>query len=242
MPGRSYTMALTGSIYKYAGKELDEESGLNWYYFGARYFDPQIGRFLSVDPLAGKFPAWSPYNYAYNNPLRFIDPTGMAPDEIDDDLHPKNKGSIGLWYAFVDGVNNFINEATTVITGSVSIKVLGAEAKFEIKDGQIVKGKAEGSGPSMDGGLGSVSQNSEGNLEISTLGSISSDGQKLSVGPGLTVKAGLSVGEGSSEVSVLEVGVDVSVKKVMDINDFNKVAGKRIEEMMKPVVAKKQGF
>ena len=42
MPGRSYNIALTGSIYKYAGKELDEESGLDWYYFGARstsFFD-----------------------------------------------------------------------------------------------------------------------------------------------------------------------------------------------------------
>ena len=78
MPGRSYNMALTGSIYKYAGKEFDEESGLNCYYFGARYFDTKIGRFLSVDPFADKYPTLSPYVYTGNNPVRFIDPTGEA--------------------------------------------------------------------------------------------------------------------------------------------------------------------
>ena len=40
--------------YKFTGKELGEETGL--YYYGARYFDPRIGRFLSVDPLADKYP------------------------------------------------------------------------------------------------------------------------------------------------------------------------------------------
>ncbi|EKB58830.1 RHS repeat-associated core domain-containing protein, partial [Bergeyella zoohelcum CCUG 30536] len=55
-------------------KELDDETGL--YYYGARYYDPRIGMWLSVDPLAEKFPAWSPYHYAYDNPVRFIDPDG----------------------------------------------------------------------------------------------------------------------------------------------------------------------
>ena len=82
MPGRSYNMALTGSIYKYAGKELDEESGLNWYYFGARYYDPKIGRFLSVDPLAKFQSNMTPYHYTHNNPLSRIDPTGMQDKDI----------------------------------------------------------------------------------------------------------------------------------------------------------------
>ncbi len=67
---------MTGNQYKFSGKELDEEGGLDWYYFGARYFDPNIGRWLGVDPLAGKYPGFSPYNYVANNPLKFIDPDG----------------------------------------------------------------------------------------------------------------------------------------------------------------------
>lgn len=60
--------------YKYNGKELDAETGL--YYYGARYYDPVISNWLSVDPLAEKYPGWSPYNYTLNNPMIYIDPDG----------------------------------------------------------------------------------------------------------------------------------------------------------------------
>ncbi|MEZ4909182.1 MAG: RHS repeat-associated core domain-containing protein [Saprospiraceae bacterium] len=62
--------------YRFTGKEQDSETGL--YYYGARYYDPRLGRFLSVDPLAEKYGAWSPYAYVFDNPLKFNDPTGMG--------------------------------------------------------------------------------------------------------------------------------------------------------------------
>jgi len=65
--------------YLFTSKELDRETGL--YYFGARYQDPKLGIFISVDPLAEKFAGYSSYNYALNNPLGFIDPTGMGPED-----------------------------------------------------------------------------------------------------------------------------------------------------------------
>ncbi|MCK9560193.1 MAG: RHS repeat-associated core domain-containing protein [Candidatus Marinimicrobia bacterium] len=50
------------------------------YYFGKRYYDPAIGRWLSVDPIADKYPSLSPYNYCANNPLKYVDLSG---DSID---------------------------------------------------------------------------------------------------------------------------------------------------------------
>src|SRR5690606_6068513 len=67
------------SPYKFNGKELDEETG--WYYYGARYYDPRISIFLSVDPLAEKASNWSPYRYAFQNPIKYTDPTGMWEDD-----------------------------------------------------------------------------------------------------------------------------------------------------------------
>jgi len=70
------------SAYKFTGKELDKESGLM--YYEARYLDPLIGRFASVDPLAAALPSsglsasqsLNYYAYTQNNPVKYIDPDG----------------------------------------------------------------------------------------------------------------------------------------------------------------------
>ena len=85
-----------GTPYKFNAKELDCESG--YYYYSARYYDPRMARFLSVDPLAGEMPEWGSYTYTFNNPLKYIDPTGMGPENIGVD----GKGNV----VFDDGKND----------------------------------------------------------------------------------------------------------------------------------------
>ena len=60
--------------FKFTGKERDEETGFD--YFGARYYWT-LGTWISVDPLAHKYPGISPYAYCGWNPIRFVDPDGM---------------------------------------------------------------------------------------------------------------------------------------------------------------------
>jgi RHS repeat-associated protein len=63
--------------YKYNGKEYQDELGLNLYDFGGRLYDPALGRWMNIDPLASDYSSFTPYSYAINNPIYFLDPDGM---------------------------------------------------------------------------------------------------------------------------------------------------------------------
>jgi RHS repeat-associated protein len=68
--------------YLFGGKEIQDELDLGWEDFHARQYNPSIGRFNSVDPASDIMRRYSPYNFAFDNPMRFIDPDGMTPAEV----------------------------------------------------------------------------------------------------------------------------------------------------------------
>ena len=76
-----------------SGKEKDSETG--YHYFGARYYNSDLSLWLSVDPMADKYPSLSPYNYCAWNPMKLVDQNGEDLEATMDWYKNNNTGEIG---------------------------------------------------------------------------------------------------------------------------------------------------
>jgi len=129
MPGRSYT----GREYRYGFNSMEKDDEVkgsgNCYDFGARIYDPRVGRWLAVDPLAGKYPNHSPYHYCLNGPITLMDVDGRL--IVDKDGNPiYTQGSALMYEERSDGKYNmyqvrtyYANDGTPIPT-MVRIKVV----------------------------------------------------------------------------------------------------------------------
>jgi len=114
--------------YLYNGKELNTDWDINLYEYGARWYDPAIGRFTGVDPIADQFPHLSVYNYASNDPIKNVDLHGLqgVPNYMVNDIKNRTEnavsgvienvksapGRVGNWvYNFVVGNDDVSNVA-----------------------------------------------------------------------------------------------------------------------------------
>ena len=86
-----------------SGKEKDSETG--YYYFGARYYNSDLSLWLSVDPMADKYPSLSPYNYCAWNPMKLVDPNGSEAEESTDWVKKKGTNQY-IWLDIVNSKDN----------------------------------------------------------------------------------------------------------------------------------------
>src|SRR5690554_756067 len=103
--------------YRYGFNSMEKDDNIkgegNSYDFGARIYDPRVGRWLSRDPQAGKYTSWSPYHFGYNNPIITIDPNGeeniivVNLDNHGDRM--KKEMGLNVDIQFVDDANSLIN-------------------------------------------------------------------------------------------------------------------------------------
>jgi RHS repeat-associated protein len=140
MPGRKYSVG-SGYRYGFNGKELDNSTGEGNLDFGARIMDVRLGRWLSTDPKTSKYPGWSPYNFAINNPINVIDPDGE--DIIF--IVRNNDGSVKEQLKYMKG-NFWHSNGTRYNPQNESLsptmfKVLTAYRQIEKSNDKILKGQ-----------------------------------------------------------------------------------------------------
>ncbi|MCO6174102.1 RHS repeat-associated core domain-containing protein [Flavobacterium sp. NRK F10] len=169
------------SVYKFKfnGFELQDELGLNWYDYQARNYDPALGRWMNIDPLAETSRRFSPYTYALDNPLRFIDPDGMQADDIiyynrnGTEVHRIASNTINKVYMINDDYgNSIVKSATTVAIQSTST-VEGAEmmntllsSSLSEPDSMSISFTGTASATGGKDSLGRDKYTAEGNLSV----------------------------------------------------------------------------
>jgi RHS repeat-associated protein len=154
MDGRNYSSGNSeGARYQFTGHEFDGETMFG--YHGARYYNRELGRYMSLDPLQRDFTDWTPYNYTIGNPLRLIDPDGRSPVAPNDgDKETKKKAEVDpdngtLTSAKDNASTNAVDEAKLAeLNGNVNVDYVS-------KIGEYVRSQAEPNGAKGPNGLAS---------------------------------------------------------------------------------------
>lgn len=128
------------NLWKFTGHELDKQTGL--YYAGARYYNPKWSIWMSVDPLAEAMPSWSSYAYTFNNPIRFIDPTGMNAENPDGGggWFRRAVSTVRGWFG---GNKSSSDPATDPINSGATtgpLEIVGVEEPNNIETGSFISG------------------------------------------------------------------------------------------------------
>ncbi|MDZ7879238.1 MAG: T6SS effector amidase Tae4 family protein [Saprospiraceae bacterium] len=132
--------------YQYNGKEWNDDFGLGWNDYGARFYDPAIGRFPTIDPLALLYSSTNPYAYVMNNPIILIDPTGMA-SEAYTSIDQANRNVENAQRAADNFVKSDAEKFNSITSEDIAVSYTATPYGYksvDSKTGEVIKNTVEG--------------------------------------------------------------------------------------------------
>ncbi len=210
MAGLSRVTGSPETKFTYNGKELEDDFNLNWYHYGARYYDPQLGRWQQVDPVQEFH---SPYLFCHNDPIKYVDPDGADDSAV---IAAKQEALAGFWETVMDffyGLDDWAyqetvstiegvqNQGGLEVEGTIGPFVVGV-SKINYPSGEsdvfVHAGAQVGVGLGLEANV--IRHTAENTNEYS--GDFMSAGGTIPVKTGIYIDGGASLSPGSEEGSI----------------------------------------
>ncbi|MCW5921686.1 MAG: RHS repeat-associated core domain-containing protein [Saprospiraceae bacterium] len=250
------TAAVTVNKYKYNGKELNDDLGLNWSDYGARWYDPAVCRWWSVDPLAEMALNWTPYRYGFNNPVLFFDQFGAFETKKEAKEYAKEHGIKTGWFSnnkivkqsdgsySIDNKNEGSSTYNDATFGGVVTAALVTATKLEPSESSTSNGSSGSNGWLTNATVATQNNPSRTGppthmYDFADKAPIVLTGTIAALfGVGLVIECGVGMSLGTSStysIPALRAAYEAEVRALSSIVNQMRASGKTAEEIAKVV-------
>lgn len=213
----------------------------------SRSYDPAIGRWWQIDPKAEKFYNETPYNMAHNNPLKYTDPDGQAPVQVNGDCPPNCGGGqsplrAALQSNVTSNLNAAGNSASNIVSGTIGVQAAGIGGNIKIAGllhveatGKAFSGEATLSGNGPEANISAVQ--TDFGLQVGPLGASYSqsdmtyDGENFQMRDqsGSLSAGSLQYGTSENEISIGATGGNLSGEVSMNLDAVKETINSTVE-------------